>query len=126
MTPPPPGWVTLLLSQAPHLAPILRAFGSAEHPPACSPVALRDWTAAWDDALTPAIEQTLGGEVDAEQAAMFARRLASVRSLLHRIDHPVLDTALVARAVELLVGPAPRALRVRALADFYYLSLIHI
>lgn len=120
MTPPPLGWVTLLLSQAPHLAPILRAFGPPECPSACSPAALRDWAATWDGALRPAIEQTLGGEVDADQAAMFARRLGSVRSLLRRIDHPVLDTALVARAVELLVGPAPRALRIRALADFYY------
>jgi len=65
----------------------------------------------------------LDGEVDPPQAQMFARRFLAVHALLGRIEAPearVLRIGLVRRLEDLLDGPRPRALRVRALVDFYY------
>lgn len=71
------------------------------------------------------IPALLTGEIDAEQAAMFARRFMAVASVLAEqsralIDARVLRIGLVRRMEEVLDAPGPRALRVRALADFYY------
>lgn len=79
------------------------------------------------------IHQTLTGEVDAEQAKLFQGRWQATRTLLDSIrlglrpaGHPrareraaVFLVALVLRAEEILADPKPRALRIRALADYY-------
>ena len=120
MRAPPPGWVAHLVATHPGLAPVVRAFGPVATAPPCSQIALTQWAAAARPTLGAAIRAGLTGEVDTDQASLFARRVAAVDDLLARGDQPVLRTALVARAAELLVAPRPRALRIRALADFYY------
>ncbi len=76
-------------------------------------------------ALSGRIVAALDGEVDEAQARMFARRLQAVRGQLEALaardeGARVLAVGLAARAEEILAGPAPRALRIRALADYYY------
>ncbi len=71
------------------------------------------------------IARCLADEVDGDQAAMFSRRFHAVASLLlrQREVHPaarLLQSGLTARADGLLAAPAPRALRIRSLVDFYY------
>ncbi len=79
---------------------------------------------AVDATRVPArIEAVLAEEVDADQAALFARRYRQVVSLLASIDAPearVLELLLPHRACGLLAAPPPRALRVRALVDFVF------
>lgn len=61
-------------------------------------------------------------EVDAPQAAMFGRRFSAVLETLGRLaagEARVLRVGLLQRMAEVVVGPGPRALRVRAVADFY-------
>ena len=70
-----------------------------------------------------ALEHDLSQEVDAGQAEMFARRIAAVeRQLIDLQDATgrLLRVGLRQRLVGILAAPRPRALRVRALADFYY------
>jgi len=68
-----------------------------------------------------AVQAVLAREIDEAQAAMFARRLVAVEGMLGDSDADRLLRALLCgRLTELLAGPAPRALRVRALADFVY------
>ncbi len=72
-----------------------------------------------------AIVAALDGEVDRAQAELFARRFLAVAARLAALsarsdEARLLAVGLERRAEELLAGPAPRALRVRALADFYY------
>ncbi len=76
-------------------------------------------------ALPAALQRSLADEVDADQAAMFSRRFQAVAELLSRQSgaHPearLLRSGLAARAAGILDAAAPRALRVRSLADFYY------
>ena len=62
-------------------------------------------------------------EVDAGQAKLFARRIAAVeRQLVALADATgrLLRVGLRQRLEGILQAPRPRALRVRALADFYY------
>ncbi len=62
-------------------------------------------------------------EVDAGQAELFARRVAAVeRQLVSLADATgrLLRVGLRQRLAGILGAPRPRALRVRALADFYY------
>jgi hypothetical protein len=117
---PPAGWCAALTARHPLLGPVFAAFGAPLDASVPAHPAVEGWLQATEPHLGPAIEATLTGEVDAGQAAMFARRIASVGTLIQRIHQPALHQALVARAVELLHAPAPRALRIRALADFYY------
>jgi hypothetical protein len=111
---PPEPWRALALSVAeraglgPRWARILAAF---DGPPG-------------DVARLPErIEATLRDEVDADQAALFARRYRQVGELLAGIDAPearVLEPFLAERAAGILEAPAPRALRIRALVDFVF------
>ena len=69
---------------------------------------------------------TLQREVDSEQAAMFVRRLAAVDERLSSAVDPAARLLRVGFRVRLggiLAAEAPRALRLRALADFYYSQL---
>lgn len=71
------------------------------------------------------IATRLSGEVDPDQAAMFGRRFHAVSEVLRRLASTrplarVLRVALACRTREVIVGEPPRALRVRALVDFYY------
>ena len=62
-------------------------------------------------------------DIDAAQAAMFARRVLSVDALLSGRQDPtglLLQTGLRQRLAGILARPERRTLRVRALADFYW------
>lgn len=77
------------------------------------------------EALPAEITAALSGEVDGDQAAMFSRRFHAVSTLLARQaatlpEARLLRSGLAARAAGILAEPAPRALRIRSLADFYY------
>lgn len=70
-----------------------------------------------------AIRSGLREEVDADQAAMFARRHAAVAAMLDALPDPrarVLRVGLWRRVHDVLAAAPPRALRVRAVVDFYY------
>lgn len=74
------------------------------------------------------VEGALSGEVDGEQARMFGRRLASVDGALARggdASSRVLRVGLRVRLAGMLDSSraGARALRMRALADFYYSQL---
>lgn len=72
---------------------------------------------------TDEVARDLAVEVDAEQARMFARRLEAVVHMLVSMADPtarMLAVGLRHRLRGILDGDRPRALRVRALADFYY------
>lgn len=72
---------------------------------------------------TEALAADLAHEVDAGQATIFARRLAAVEGLLEQEPTPtarLLRVGLRQRLEGILAAARPRALRVRALADFYY------
>lgn len=61
--------------------------------------------------------------INPAQAAIFGRRFVSVCQLLRKLEQVearVLFVGLVCRMAEILAAPAPRALRVRAICDFYY------
>ncbi|MCB9692199.1 MAG: phosphodiester glycosidase family protein [Alphaproteobacteria bacterium] len=73
--------------------------------------------------LAARVRGHLAQEVDAAQAAMFARRLTSVAGLLEELGEPVgslFIVGLVRRVTEVLADQAPRALRVRAVVDYFY------
>ncbi len=74
--------------------------------------------------LVQRIDDLLDGEVDADQAHMFGRRFAALLRLLTTMaeslpEARVLRAGVTCRMAEILAAPAPRALRVRALVDFY-------
>ena len=72
---------------------------------------------------TDEVARDLAAEVDADQARMFARRLEAVVHMLASTADPtarVLAVGLRHRLRGILDAERPRALRVRALADFYY------
>jgi hypothetical protein len=76
-----------------------------------------------DDGPRQALEADLSQEVDAAQAEMFARRIAAVEQQLVALADPtgrLLRVGLRQRLEGIVAAPRPRALRVRALADFYY------
>lgn len=63
------------------------------------------------------------GDVDPEQAAMFHRRIDAVAARLAELGGPegrVLAVGLKVRLAGMAEAPGPQAVRVRALADFYY------
>ncbi len=73
--------------------------------------------------LRTSLVSDLSVEVDAGQAAIFARRIATVERQLIGLDDAtgrLLRVGLRQRLEGILAAPRPRALRVRALADFYY------
>lgn len=76
------------------------------------------------DVLQERINDVLSGEVDEEQAALFARRFGKCWSYLIALGQSAPEARLWAagitcRLVEILLASGPRALRVRALSDFY-------
>jgi hypothetical protein len=73
-----------------------------------------------------AAADSLGEDVDPAQAEMFARRLLAVDRALADVDDAsgrLLRVGLRMRTLGILAAPGPRALRLRALADFYYSHL---
>jgi len=81
--------------------------------------------------LEAKIAKALSGEVDAEQAAMFGRRVSGVLGFVATLRHDsswsrVLRVALCRRVLQILdvsfppTHKPPRALRVRAVADYYF------
>ena len=74
-------------------------------------------------ALPSAIVAALGSEVDCDQAALFARRAAAAWALLDGLAPDptarVLRVGLACRLRDVLAASPPRALRVRAVVDFY-------
>lgn len=82
--------------------------------------------------LAQRIVATLDGEIDLDQAGMFARRHLALHDLLSQLaehipEARVLRVGAAQRMDEVLAAPAPRALRVRALVDFYtsHAALLH-
>ena len=82
--------------------------------------------------LAKRITNTLDGEIDFDQAAMFSRRFQALMDLLGRLAQDVgeariLRVGAAQRMAEILAAPSPRALRVRALVDFYtsHAALLH-
>ena len=76
-------------------------------------------------ALALEVEEVLGKDVDQDQARLFARRFRSVAVELGDLSGKSRTAGLYLiglknRIQEILVAPLPRALRVRAAADFYY------
>ncbi len=74
-------------------------------------------------AARDAVINNLADEVDPAQAEMFARRIAAVEDQLISLADPtgrLLRVGLRVRLDGILAAPRPRALRVRALADYYY------
>lgn len=70
-----------------------------------------------------AVADDLAHEVDEKQARMFQRRLTAVDNALAELGDAtgrVLRVGLRHRAGEIMTAARPRALRIRALADFYY------
>jgi hypothetical protein len=68
----------------------------------------------------------LGEDVDADQAELFARRIAAVDRALAELGDAsgrLLRVGLRQRLTGILAAPRPRAVRIRALADFYYSQL---
>ena len=80
-----------------------------------------------DAPLLTATAPALAEDVDAEQAAMFARRVTAVDRGFAGLDADpgarLLRVGFRQRLRGILAGPRPRAVRVRALADFYYSQL---
>lgn len=72
------------------------------------------------------VSVALREDVDAEQAELFARRIATVDRALAELGSAsarLLRVGLRQRLASMLAVPGPRAVRVRALADFYYSQL---
>jgi len=82
--------------------------------------------------LAQDIADTLDGEIDADQAEMFSRRYLALLDLLEQLaeqsgEARILRVGAARRMAEILEADKPRALRVRALVDFYtsHAALLH-
>ena len=109
---------------------VFAAFGGGDETRAAGVSALLKPTEGVAARLPGRIKETLSREVDTDQAALFARRFSDVGAILQRLGTPgagLLWIGLVQRTAEVLAGPAPRALRVRAVADFYssHAAILH-
>ena len=102
--------------------PCLKAFGGVS-PGASLPFAdLERATLVDRDALVLDIPQVLSREVDLEQAQLFGRRFGAAVEILSQLPgNPAraLRVGVITRTRQVLESPGPRALRVRAVADFY-------
>ena len=125
-----PAWIDLCGDHArsegldPHVVAALGAFGGGEEPCGESSFAELEASVSYA-ALAPVIVEEVSREVDRPQAEMFARRGAAVAALLEALatergEARLLRVGFVQRLAEVLVDPRPRALRVRAVVDFYY------
>jgi hypothetical protein len=130
-----PGWFPIAAAYAARLdeklPEILRAFGQEgrEYGDADAFGSLEGEARGRVPGLPDAIVGALD-EVDEAQARLFARRFSGVYEILGTLEGPearVYRVALVARLLEILAAPRPRALRVRALCDYYYshAALLH-
>ncbi len=103
--------------------PVLRAFARTALPgPAGNFLALEAALVGSSADLFERLVTACAREVDRAQAEMFGRRFAAVRRTLEGLAAPearVLRVGLLQRMAEVAAGPSPRALRVRAVADFY-------
>ena len=110
----------------PALLPLLAAFGRQGDDP------LRGWDFAGLEAAAGADRQqvaaeivsVLSQEIDRDQAQLFARRFVSVAGVLDQLAGAqpagrLLRVGLWRRTRDVLAAAAPRALRVRAVVDFY-------
>ncbi|MEM6294226.1 MAG: phosphodiester glycosidase family protein [Myxococcota bacterium] len=76
-----------------------------------------------DPSQHEALTEDLAAEVDRGQAELFARRVATVETALCELGDAtgrLLRVGLRQRLVGIRNAPRPRALRVRAVADYYY------
>ena len=103
-------WLERLLTDGvpERFVPVLLAFGG-HHAPAPHHIA---------ESLN--VVEVLSAEVDRQQAEMFLRRFEAVRKLLSELQLPALTAGFTHRAWEVLHAPGPRAIRFRALVDFYW------
>lgn len=113
---------------------VLHAFGgkTEQHPRASDFAQLQVYTSELLGELPENIVKNLHGEIDKEQAHLFARRFQSVIELLEKQaltfeEAVLLKIGLIIRTDQILHAPKPRALRVRAVVDFYYTqaAIIH-
>jgi len=107
----------------PQCLALLRAFDRTARagPPGALPAVEEALEAGAADRLDRLVA-SCAAEVDADQARMFGRRFRAVDQTLADLapgEARVLRVGLRQRLEEILAGPGPRALRVRALADFY-------
>jgi hypothetical protein len=124
----PPGWLARLKQDhaSAHFAWLgaLSAFPDpSDDSPACGKAEVRRALQELRHALPIRVPARLAGEVDADQAALFGRRYEGALALIDRqqpdgVAH-LLAAGLVLRCAQVLEGPAPLALRVRAVVDFY-------
>jgi len=71
--------------------------------------------------LPEEIVSVLSKEIDLDQSQLFSRRFSSVVTLLESQDSAALLAGLIFRTREILTTKrSPKALRIRAVADFYY------
>jgi hypothetical protein len=102
--------------------PALRAFGGLTPGEPVSFERLEHAGFSERERLAQQIPRVLAGEVDTEQALLFARRFGSAVDVLSGLEGPqarVLRIALIRRTQQVLEDAPPRALRVRAVADFF-------
>ncbi|GEM_PF-876250 len=90
---------------------------------------LVSWASKHVEATERAVAAGLN-DVDEAQARLFARRFRAVFGILaqsNALEAEIYRVALLCRVLEVISGPDPRALRVRALCDFYYsqAALLH-
>lgn len=117
-----------------HFKDILKAFGSGKDNQAAPNdlsqsdmleqfTQLKESLLSKCEALQKQIIENLEQEVDHAQALMFSRRWRDSVQLMESLQSPaqgIFQIALCSRLQEILKAPRPRALRVRALADYYY------
>ncbi len=136
-----PAWLTTCRSTVleqgldPGCLDVLEAFpdrGSAKDEPELDFEHLETRARMLAPGLAQRITATLDGEIDLDQAEMFARRYLALHELLAQLgeriaEAKVLRVGATHRVAEILEAPAPRALRVRALVDFYtsHAALLH-
>ncbi|MEZ4319497.1 MAG: phosphodiester glycosidase family protein [Myxococcota bacterium] len=83
----------------------------------------RPWTGGFEDLEVADLPVPALDDVDPEQAAMFGRRIEAVSARLAALGGPegrVLRVGLRVRLAGMAEARGPQAVRVRALADFYY------
>ncbi len=104
---------------------VLEAFrGAGEPEPAGDFERLETQARITAHGLAQRVVHTLDGEIDLDQADMFGRRYLALTKLLGHLaervgEARILRIGAAQRMTEILEAPRPRALRVRALVDFY-------
>ncbi len=112
---------------------VLEAFPRRGPPPEEAPVEMAQLERTiYVPGLAKRIVAALDGEVDRDQAELFSRRFVALMDLLSTLASGVQEAGVLrvgasCRMTEILAADPPRALRVRALVDFYtsHASLLH-